>query len=132
MYKLMLKQILITSLFIVFVPFSALLAAPQLGDITGNLDKTAGSEGAGYDISQNNLLATISNVIQIALSLLGVIFLVLIIYGGFLWMTAGGDNSKVDEAKKMITAAIVGLIIVVSAYAVSYFVINKLIEKTLT
>ena len=97
-----------------------------------NLEKTAGSGGAGYDIDQKNPLEIVSNIIQIALSFLGVIFLVLTIYGGFLWMTAAGDESKVESARKMITAAIIGLIIVVSAYAISYFVMSKLIEKTLT
>lgn len=128
----MLKKIFIILLFIVVIPLNSTLAASQLGDFMGNLEKTAGNAGAGYDTAQNNPLATISNIIQIVLSLLGVIFLVLTIYSGFLWMTAGGDGSKVETAKKMLTAAIIGLIIIVSAYAISYFVITKLIDKTLT
>jgi hypothetical protein len=46
------------------------------------------------------------------------------IYAGILWMTAQGNDQKVEKAKQMITEAIVGLIIVVAAYAIAYFVIN--------
>ena len=129
----MLKKIcfLIISLFVIFFS-SHFFVNAELGDWKSNLEKTAGSGGAGYDIDQKNPLEIVSNIIQIALSFLGVIFLVLTIYGGFLWMTAAGDESKVESARKMITAAIIGLIIVVSAYAISYFVMSKLIEKTLT
>lgn len=117
-------------LFGLFVFFLMAIPGVQAADMFQNLEKTRA--GAGFDPSQTSPLMTISLIIQIALSFLGVIFLILTIYGGFLWMTAGGDNGKVDEAKKMITAAIIGLIIIVSAYAVSYFVIDKLITSTLS
>lgn len=89
------------------------------------LDKAAG--GAGYTTDANvSIEGTISVIIKTALSFLGVIFLILMIYGGYLWMTAGGNEQQVEKAKSLITAAIIGLIIVVSAYAISYFVMAKL------
>ena len=62
--------------------------------------------------------------ISFVLSFVGVIFLVLMIYGGFIWMTAKGNEGEVEKAKKIITQSIIGLIIVFGAYAISYFIIN--------
>lgn len=94
------------------------------------LDKAAST--AGYDTKTISVEPVIGLVIQIALSFLGVIFLILMIYGGFLWMTARGNEEEVKKAKNLIQAAIIGLIIVVSAYAISYFVIEALGKGTLT
>lgn len=96
------------------------------------LKKTAGMEGAGYvteDVTGPEEM--IAAVIQTALSFLGVVFLLLIIYGGYLWMTARGNETQVEKAKNLLMAAVIGLIIVVSAYAISYFVMQKLGEGTL-
>lgn len=121
---------LILILFFSFSVFSAVNAG-NLGNWEENLDKTAGNAGAGYNTKEANPVLMVSSVIEAVLSLLGVIFLILVIYGGFLWMTAAGDDGKVDTARKIITAAIVGLVIVVSAYAISYFVIQGIGKKTL-
>jgi len=61
----------------------------------------------------------IGKIIGIALSFLGLIFFVLMIYGGFLWMTARGEGGQVTKAKDLIEAATIGLIIILSAYAVT-------------
>lgn len=63
-------------------------------------------------------------IINVALSVVGALFLALMLYGGFLWMTAAGDGGKVDKAKEIIRAAIIGIIIVVSAYVITYFVVQ--------
>lgn len=68
----------------------------------------------------------IARVIRVALGFLGVIFLALVIYGGYLWMTAGGNDEKIGEAKKVIINGIVGLIIILSAYAIVLFVMKLL------
>jgi hypothetical protein len=57
-----------------------------------------------------------------ALSFLGVIFFGLVLWGGFLWMTARGDGKKVEEGKDIIIRATIGLIIIFSAYAITAFV----------
>lgn len=69
---------------------------------------------------------TIGGIIKIALSLLGVIFLLLTVYGGYLWMTAREEEETVRKAKNIISRAITGLIIVLAAYALTYFVIARL------
>jgi len=75
------------------------------------------------------LQTIISKVINAVLGLLGVIFLVLIIYAGFLWMTAAGNDDQVTKAKNILTRSIIGVIIIVAAYAISYFVLSNIIQQ---
>lgn len=79
---------------------------------------------------EKSIESTIGGVVQAILSFLGVVFLILMIYGGFLWMTAKGNEEQVTKAKNLIVAAIIGIIIVISAYAISYFVISSAGEKS--
>jgi hypothetical protein len=90
------------------------------------VDSAAGR--AGYDTTQTDVYFVIGKVISVALSLLGVLFLGLILYGGFLWMSDQGNEDNVDKAKKIIKMATIGLIIVASSYAISYFIMNSLIN----
>lgn len=66
----------------------------------------------------------IGRLLQIFFGLLGVVALALLIYGGFVWMTATGDPNKVDKAKKIIQNAIIGLVIIFSAFAITTFLMN--------
>lgn len=84
---------------------------------TGHVDS---SGGGGKSIDQ-----IVQTVINVVLSFLGVGFLILMIYGGYVWMIARGNEQEVTKAKNIITSAIIGLIIVLSAYAISYFVISS-------
>jgi len=88
---------------------------------------TAGG-GAGYDVAKNSLPEKIGNYIAIALSLMGVIFLCLAIYGGFLWMTARGEESKAEEAQKIIRNGVIGIIVILAAYSVTMFVSNLMLK----
>lgn len=76
-----------------------------------------------YDTTQN-LNTILSNVISVILSLVGVIFIVFIVYAGYLWMTASGNEQKSDKAKEIIRQSIIGLIVVIGAYAISFFLIK--------
>ena len=58
--------------------------------------------------------------------LLGLVAVILILYGGFTWMTAGGSEEKVEKAKKIVTAAVIGLVIVILAWAIVIFSLNVL------
>jgi cytochrome bd-type quinol oxidase subunit 2 len=115
------------------VVVTAVAAAPyvalaQFGGSLKKLDSVAGQEGAGYDTSNSSdsLLTQIGTYIKYAIDLTGVIFLCLAIYAGFTWMTAQGDQKKVTEAKETLTRAVIGLIIIVLAYAITAFVFNRL------
>lgn len=70
----------------------------------------------------------IGSIVGVALSFVGAIFFLLILYAGFLWMTAFGATDKVDKAKNILEHAAVGLIIVLAAYAISRFVFSNLPE----
>ncbi|MBU0545879.1 pilin, partial [Patescibacteria group bacterium] len=76
-------------------------------------------EGVGFE---KTLETSISAVVKGALSLVGTIFFLLTIYAGILWMTAAGEEERVTRARKIITAAIVGLIITMAAYAITAFI----------
>ncbi|MHB8903651.1 MAG: hypothetical protein ACYC40_00915 [Patescibacteria group bacterium] len=87
------------------------------------LEKTANT--AGYAITgTTNIETLIGNVIMALLSFVGVIFLILIIYGALTWMTAEGNDEKVKKAKAIITDSIIGLGITLSAYAITYFLVS--------
>ena len=76
------------------------------------------------------LIAAIARIINILLGFLGVIAVILILWGGFKWMTAAGDEGKIDEAKKLMGGGVVGLVIILAAYAIASFVVNQLIGAT--
>lgn len=74
--------------------------------------------------SQTTLPELIGNLIRTFIGLLGIIFLLLIVYAGYLWLTAQGDEKKIEHAKDMLKNAVIGLIIISAAYAIAAFVIN--------
>lgn len=88
------------------------------------------SFGDATGLGQGDLNETIGAIIRAALGFLGVIAVVIILFGGFKWMTAGGNEEKVGEAKKLIIAGIIGLAIILSAYAIASFVIRELVGAT--
>jgi hypothetical protein len=93
-----------------------------------------GTEGGDFastaGLGDANLVDTIAQIIRIALGFLGVIAVVIILLGGFKWMTAGGNDDKVKDAKKLIFSGIIGLVIVLSAYAIASFVISSIADAT--
>ncbi len=68
----------------------------------------------------------VANVIRVALGLLGIIAVVIILYGGWLWMSAGGNEEQIAKAKKVLLNGIVGLLIILSAYSIVLFVMKML------
>jgi len=82
------------------------------------------------DVSDTTFAQTVAEIIKVVLGFLGVIFIVLIIYAGFLWMTSAGNEEKVTKAKQIMVAAVIGTAIVLAAYALTFFVIDKLLEAT--
>lgn len=81
-------------------------------------------------LGEADLQETIGNLIRVLLGFLGVIAVVIMLLGGFKWMTAGGNDEKVAEAKKLIIAGIIGLAIILSAYAIASFVISSIVGAT--
>lgn len=86
---------------------------------------------AGYTAfnpAQGDVRVFIAGLIQSVLSLVGVIFLVIIIYGGYLWLTAGGNDEQVQKARKYVTRSVVGFLITIGAMIITRGIATALIR----
>ncbi len=97
----------------------ALATAPDVLAQNFGLDAAAGNS-----IPKKEIATIIGRILRTALGFVGTLFLLLMVYAGFLYMTAAGDSKKVDQAKQLITGAIIGVIIIASAYAITGFVLT--------
>ena len=110
---------------LVLVLFPCLVLA-QDAVVDPYIDELAGPLGLG----DRDIRDTVASIINVALGLLGIIAVVIVIYAGFLWMTAGGSQDKIDDAKKWLSGGIIGMVIVLSAYAIASFIISSLMTAT--
>lgn len=97
--------------------------SPGLSDRVNTQAETMQNAAGLGDVS---LGVVISMVIRAALTLLGIIFLVIIVFAGYRWMTASGNEEAIQKAQSSIKRAIIGLVIVMLAYAITAFVFNQL------
>ncbi|MFH1522984.1 MAG: fibronectin type III domain-containing protein [Patescibacteria group bacterium] len=117
----------------VAVNFS-LAAEPGDLDVWGEgsdfeVDEGTIQEGIGLGSSDPRTIA--ANIIRISLGFLGLIAVGMIMYSGWLWMTAGGNQEKIDKAKKILIGAIIGLVIILSSFAIVTFIINRMLEDVI-
>ncbi len=101
-----------------------LLPATALAQITKaqtSLDEVGTGLGSS---SPTPLPELIGRIINVLLSMLGIVFVCFVVYAGFLYLTAAGNPDAVKKAKALLTQAIVGIVIIVAAYAISRFVID--------
>jgi len=121
-----------------FCVFSLALAVPAMavdpdtdtfwggdGDIVDSVDV-----GDTIQLGSQDPRTIAANVINVILGFLGIVAVIIILAGGFKWMTAGGNQDKVDEARKLITAGVIGLVIILAAFGIATFVINALVKAT--
>lgn len=108
----------------VFYLFSSFLAAPAMAQNQAIEGVQVIAQPLG--LPTTDIRQIIANIIRIALGLIGIVLIGLIMYGGFLWMTAGGNEEQIGQAKKVLTNAIIGLIIILSAYGLVLFVMRML------
>lgn len=109
-------------------------AADTVADYTG-LQSTGNS--AAYLNADNptrtNIYVLIGTyIIQPVLGIVGIIFFMLMIYAGILWMTAAGNSDRVKKAKDILRNAIIGVVIVTAAYAITAAVFNAVTEGNVT
>ncbi|MEK7072568.1 MAG: pilin [Patescibacteria group bacterium] len=125
--KIVLSSLILTMVFSMVVAISSVSVLAQ-GDntIQGGLDSLA-SGAQELPSGTTDLKQAIGQIIQIFLGFLGVLAVVLIIYAGFLWMTAGGDSAKVDKAKGYIKNAIIGIVIILAAYIITSYVLTQIV-----
>jgi hypothetical protein len=91
--------------------------------------KNVGKE-AGITNTDRSLPEIIGQLINIVLGFLGIVLLGLILWAGFLWMTAGGNVDQTKAARAYMANAVIGLIIVVAAFAITNFVLTSLVNVT--
>ena len=82
------------------------------------------------NLSDSDPRQTVARLIDVAMLLLGIIAVGIVLLGGFKWMTAGGNEDKVGEAKKLMGAGVIGLIIVLSAWGIATFILQRLSTAT--
>ena len=86
--------------------------------------------GTYTGLGTTDIRSGVMNIVRYLLGFLGVIAIIIILYGGFDWLTSAGNEEKVGQAKKIITAGIIGLIIIFVSYAIAAFVITQLMTAT--
>lgn len=150
----MLKTILTITIIVFSLLFSGVLANPIFATATNCVGGTTGktlegkslpsefskewqdcfgleqaiknSEEIGkLEVIKQMPLGIVANILGLALSFLGIIFFLIIIAAGVIWMTAMGTSEKSEKAKDMLEAAVIGLIIVLGAYAITKFVFKS-------
>lgn len=117
-----------TTILALIVVLSLGIVFPVFAQVGADTQNTAFIKAAGLGTAP--VAVVISDIIKVFLSFLGVLFIVLIIYAGFTWMTAAGAEDKITKAKTTLVAAIIGLTIILAAYAITYYAIDQIIEAT--
>jgi cysteine-rich repeat protein len=84
----------------------------------------------GVGLTSTDVRTFVGRIVDITLGLLATIAVVIIVYAGFLWMTAGGDSARIDESKSWMKNGAIGLAIILSSWAIVTFIINALLEAT--
>ncbi len=92
------------------------------------------NEGLNYGtfsgLGTRDVREVIFLVINVILGFLSIIAILLILWGGFKWMTAGGAEDQIEEAKKIIIAGVVGMAVIFTSYAIATFVVRSLVNVT--
>lgn len=130
-----------TTLAIAFtLMMSMLLVVPPAAAVDGAANNRVNNNGGDVfgisDFEESTNLGTkplpntVAQLINVALGFLGIVSVVIILYGGFRWMTAAGNDDRVAEAKKIIGAGIVGLIIILASWSIAKFALVKIGQAT--
>ncbi|MCX6746473.1 MAG: hypothetical protein NTX00_05720, partial [Candidatus Parcubacteria bacterium] len=121
--RVLLKKILLTLLIGAGLFFITSSVSAQ---IQPGLNEIASPLGLGTQ----DIRVTIANIIRVALGLLGIVAVVIIIYGGVLYLTSMGEPEKIKKAKDLLIAAIIGLVIILTSFAIASFIISSILNAT--
>ncbi len=121
------KRLLLALFVAASIAVGALWTAPVLAQQTTVMSGLQ-SVGGTIALPDTDPRIIASRIINVALGVLGIIFLILIVYAGFLYMTSGGNPEKTERAIKLIRNGVIGLIIILCSWAIARYVIDKLIE----
>lgn len=115
---------------VLIISLACFTAMGFLSPAFAQVDAGLAEVGQTIKLSGTDPRTMAANIINVVLGFLGIILLGMILYAGFLWMTSGGDQAKVQKAQKIIRNALIGLVIILSAWAIAYYVINVLLKAT--
>lgn len=82
--------------------------------------------GTATGLSTQDIRITVAKIIRAFIGILGLVALVIVLYGGFLWMTSGGDEEKIAKGKKVLGNGVIGLVIILLSVGIVQFVISRL------
>jgi hypothetical protein len=116
------KRLLSSFLLLALFAPSALFAQSYTQELDAAGDSIYGSSLS----TSGDLIAVIGSLISAVLGVLGIVLLVMLLYAGFLWMTAGGNGDQVGKAKTIMINSVIGLVILLASYSISLFVIGIL------
>lgn len=102
-----------------------MLLATAASTVTAGL--TVASNAAGYSAAAS-LPTIIGKLISVILGFSGIVFVLIVVYAGILYLTAQGEEGNIKKAKKLLSSSIIGLIIIVASYAIAAYVIAALVE----
>lgn len=112
-----------------------MVKADAIDDAQGGLDKTAGQGYYGNSATppknDGDIAQKIGSIVGSLLAFVGLIFFILLIYAGFMWMTAGGNEEEVQKAISTVIRASIGLIIISAAYLLVKFVGENVVNTFL-
>ncbi len=98
-----------------------------LGQSGSKIGSAFGQTGEKPD---TDIRVMVAELIKVFLSILGIVFVILLIVAGYKWMTAGGNDDSVKEAQSQISRAVIGLIIILVAWSVTYFTITCVLKAS--
>ncbi len=106
-------------------------AVVSAAGITGESNFGFTNFGSSTNLGTNvPVIQTVASIINILLSFLGVLAVVAIVIGGFRVMTSGGNEEQNASGRKVMTAGLIGLVIIFVAYALAYFIVTQLANTT--
>lgn len=107
----------------------AVCAAPVLAS-AASTDFLGLNYATAIGLGTEDVRTTVSRIIRAFMGLLGLVAVIIILLGGFKWMTAAGNEEQVQEAKKLMISGVIGLVIIMSAFAIAQFVVGAVVGQT--
>ncbi|OGD82886.1 hypothetical protein A2165_00380 [Candidatus Curtissbacteria bacterium RBG_13_40_7] len=108
-------------IFNIFLPFHSIMAITTINPGFDVIEKPLG-------MSTKDVRIILADLIHQAMGFLGIVFVVMILYGGFAWMISMGDEEKVKAAKNTIVSSVIGIILVITSYSIVNFIFTSLLN----
>lgn len=109
---------------------ATLVIAPHFASAQGNFGNTVGGSvnnvGRSTVLSDTDLESAIGKMINTFLGILGIVAVIIVIYGGFLWMTASGNTEQVEKAQTLLIQGLIGFVIIALAWSIARFVVSRI------